>query len=109
MEEKEEMGQTQGQESKLKEWSKVALYTGGLMALYAGASHATFEAQLDKASNLTLSKLAGLVLGGGAIVGGGMQVKDGNIMKGLGIIAVVAMLGIVIALIKGDAMFKLLG
>jgi hypothetical protein len=30
MEEKEEMGHTPLKESKLKEWSKVALYTGGL-------------------------------------------------------------------------------
>ena len=93
---------------KLKEWSKVALYTGALVGIYAGCSYANFETQLTKASDLTLGKLAAMVLGGGAVVGGGLQVKDGNVMKGLGIIAVVGMLGIVIALIKNNTIFSAL-
>lgn len=70
--------------------------------------YANFETQLAKASDLTLGKLAAMVLGGGAVVGGGLQVKDGNVMKGLGIIAVVGMLGIVIALIKNNTIFSAL-
>lgn len=93
----------------LKKWTKVGFYTTGLAVLYAGASYANFEAQLTKASDLTLGKIAGMILGGGAIVGGGLQVKDGNVMKGLGIIAVVGMIGLIIALIKSGDAFKMLG
>ena len=102
----EVMGKETPTKSRLKEWGKVALYTGALVGLYAGASYANFETQLTKASDLTLGKLAAMVLGGGAVVGGGLQVKDGNVMKGLGIIAVVGMLGIVIALIKDATIFS---
>ena len=105
----EVMGKENPTKSRLKEWGKVALYTGALLGLYAGASYANFETQLTKASDLTLGKLAAMVLGGGAVVGGGLQVKDGNVMKGLGIIAVVGMLGIVIALIKNNTIFAALG
>lgn len=102
------MGKIKPKNQKLKEWSKVAFYTGAMVALYVGVSHADFEQQLTKASDLTLGKLAALVLGGGAVVGGGREVKDGNVMKGLGIIAVVAMIGIVIAMIKNNTIFTAL-
>ena len=102
------MGKENPTKSRLTEWGKVALYTGALVGIYAGCSYANFETQLAKASDLTLGKLAAMVLGGGAVVGGGLQVKDGNVMKGLGIIAVVGMLGIVIALIKNDSIFSAL-
>ena len=93
---------------KTKEWMKVALYTGVVAAVYTTASYATFEAQIEKASSLTLGKLAGLILGGGAIVGGGLQVKDGNVMKGLGVIAVVGIIGLGVALIKAGTVFNVL-
>jgi hypothetical protein len=101
-------GKDNPKNKKLMEWGKVALYTGALVEMYAGCSYANFETQLAKASDLTLGKLAAMVLGGGAVVGGGLQVKDGNVMKGLGIIAVVGMLGIVIALIKNNTIFSAL-
>ena len=93
-----------------KEWGKVALYTGGMLALYVGASYAatTFEEQVNKASAFTLGKFAAMILGGGAVIGGGMQVKDGNVMKGLGIVAVTAMIGVAVALIKDETMLKVL-
>lgn len=102
------MGRTKPKAHKFKEWGKVALYTGVLMGVYMGVSYASFETQLIKASDLTLGKLAAMVVGGGAVVGGGMQVKDGNVMKGLGIIAVAGMIGIVIALIKNNTIFTAL-
>lgn len=54
------MGKETPTKTKLKEWGKVALYTGALVGLYAGASYANFETQITKASDLTLGKLAAM-------------------------------------------------
>jgi len=91
---------------------RVPLRVLGYAAIFAlvavGASWAHLDQQVEKASNLVLSKVATLIVGGGALFGGGHALIQGNISRGMAILGTGALTGIGIALAKSGALFELL-
>lgn len=92
----------------LKQWGKVASYTSLVLACCISASEANLTEQVEKVSTLATSKIIPGTLAVATGVGGIYQIKEGNIMMGIAVLGVAALIGIGVALIKSGAMFNVI-
>jgi hypothetical protein len=92
----------------LKQWGRIASYTSLALACCMSASEANLTEQVEKISTLATGKIIPGTLAVATGVGGIYQIKEGNVMMGVAVLGVAALIGIGVALIKSGAMFNVI-